>query len=152
MGVAVMRNPTEGERRSLAEPMRVLLVDDDAGLRAIVAEALRAEGSEVVEAANGAQAFDTVAAAMRMDPQRYFALVISDVQMPGCGGLELLGLLRLVRYRAPVILLSGLVDARLRARARRLGAAGILAKPFDVKILQMIVQGVITHPWWRADR
>lgn len=152
MSVAATKVSRERERRASTGPGRVLLVDDDDGLRAVVAEALRADGNEVIEAADGAAAFDAVAAAMTTESERDFDLVVSDVQMPGCGGLELLCLLRLARYRVPVILLSALVDARLRARARRLGAAGILAKPFDVKILQMIVQSLKARPWWRTDR
>jgi len=95
-------------------PLRVLVVDDDAGLRSELRQLLEEAGYEVVgEAGTGAQG---VARARADHPH----VVISDLRMPGdVGGLELAEQLR---GEVPVILLSAYDDAGLQARAREVSA------------------------------
>jgi FixJ family two-component response regulator len=59
------------------------------------------------------------------------ACVITDVQMPGMSGLELLSHLNATGNRTPVIILTGHPDEAVRAQALRSGAIGFLAKPCD---------------------
>jgi CheY-like chemotaxis protein len=99
---------------------RVLVVEDHAGLRELVRLFLRSAGHDVVAAGSGEQALMRLAAA-GVD------LVLSDVEMPGMSGLELV---RVVRRRWPgtgTLLMSA--SARHRTEASRLGVA-LVAKPF----------------------
>lgn len=93
--------------------IRVLLVDDDAGLRAELRLLLEDAGYVVVgEASDGA---DGVACARRDRPQ----VVISDLKMPGLNGL---GLAAELSGEIPVIILSAYDDEGLQAQARGVGA------------------------------
>ena len=101
-----------------AEPLaRVLVVDDDPGVRYTLREILEAEGLAVDEAADGA------AALARLD-QAFAPLVLTDLRMPGLDGLELL---RRLRERAPaprVVLITAHGSERTAVeamKARRLG-------------------------------
>jgi two-component system, OmpR family, response regulator len=94
--------------RAASERPRILVVDDDVKLRTRIAERMRVDGVEVVEAGDGAEAFEAVGYDLMAQPTRYFDLVISDLRMPK-GGLELLWALRFTDYQVPVLLLSGVV-------------------------------------------
>src|SRR5581483_8876230 len=102
---------------------RVLLVDDDAAMRALCALSLRAE-FEVVEAADGLQAFEQ---ARRCQPD----LVVSDLRLPGLDGFALAEALRHdEETRAvPIVFLSGETGVAERMRAYALGVAGFVMKP-----------------------
>jgi response regulator NasT len=92
---------------------RILLVDDDAGLRGELRQLLEDAGYDVVgEAADGVQG---IACARRERPE----VVISDLRMPGSGGLDLAVQLQ---GEFPVIILSAYDDARLQTQARDAGA------------------------------
>ncbi len=92
---------------------RILLVDDDAGLRGELRQLLEDAGYDVVaEAADGAEG---VARARTQAPH----VVISDLKMPGLGGLDLAAELH---GEIPVIILSAYDDAGLQAQAREAGA------------------------------
>lgn len=83
-------------------PPRVLLVEDEVLIRALMAEALRDAGCVVIEAARADEALSYVSAGAELD------LVFSDVRMPGdLDGLELARILGSLRPSLPVILTSG---------------------------------------------
>jgi response regulator NasT len=94
--------------------MRILVVDDDAGLRTELRQLLEEAGYQVVgEASTGAQG---VAEALAERPH----VVISDLRMPGgIGGLDLAAQLQ---GEVPVVILSAYDDPGLQARAREAGA------------------------------
>ena len=106
---------------------RVLVVDDMADTRRLVATALTREGFEVVQAENG-----QVALAMA-DDQRP-DLVLLDINMPGISGLDVMTALR-VRHGVPVILLTGRDEENDRVVGLELGADDYIVKPFYVKEL-----------------
>jgi CheY-like chemotaxis protein len=105
-------------------PVRVLVVEDELLIRLVIADALRDEGYEVVEAFNGDEAVDILKADASFD------VVVSDVRMPGSiDGLALLDFVRLNHAAMPVILASGhLAPADALAR----GAAEFLSKPYTM--------------------
>ena len=105
---------------------RVLIVDDDAGLRAFVRANLELEGYSVLEAGS---AEEGLALLDRELPD----LILLDVMMPHVDGWEML---RRVQDRhgvgsIPVVMFSGKVDERTMAEAKARGARGFLAKGFD---------------------
>lgn len=116
---------------------RVLLVEDDPEMRELMALTLRADGYEVREAADGAEALRVLGTSAAEGPER-IDLVVSDVRMPGCSGLEMLQRLRGAPSEIPVVLVTAFGDRETHARARRLGAA-LLDKPFDMDDLRALV-------------
>jgi CheY-like chemotaxis protein len=130
------RKAVSGRRRSAP---CVLLVDDDATIRLLCSVNLRALGIEVLEAADGSQAFEL---ARRERPD----LVLLDVSMPGLDGFEVAELVRRHRRtrRIPLMFLSG--EDGNDARARELGAIACLAKPFDpIALASLIAAAVNRH-------
>ncbi len=122
-------------------PTRIMLAEDDADLRRVLAMALRREGYDVVEARDGNHLRSYLGALLynkhRADP---VDLVITDVRMPGPSGVEMLEWLRGVVWSIPVIVITAFGDPVLHAEARRLGALAVLDKPFDVNELLALVR------------
>jgi DNA-binding response OmpR family regulator len=104
--------------------IRILLVEDDAPLRTVLADVLREDGYAVEEAADGRSAL----AALRPVPDA----VVLDLQLPDLDGPGFVRELRdhADRQRVPVLVLSGAAQAA--AAADRLGAAALVRKPFDL--------------------
>ena len=100
----------------------VLLVDDDASLRELLARILVAEGYQVVTAANGE---DALAIAQTLDGQ--LGLVVTDVRMPVMDGLELAAHLAHLKSSPPILFMSGYSAVQV--------SGPFLAKPFDITTL-----------------
>ena len=100
----------------------ILIVDDDAVTRTIVAKALKEAGYEVVEAVDG----EDGERALR---ERSFPIALVDIEMPKVDGLELLRRMRQVSPVTRTVIMSGYVDLSRAMRAMRLGAATIVTKP-----------------------
>jgi two-component system response regulator AtoC len=113
-------NDTEG-----ANPVpRILVVDDEEGVRSFLAEALEDAGHSVAQAGNG----DDAAERLQREP---FDLLITDLRMPGIHGLELVRRARAEHPALPVIVLTahGTVDSA--AEVMRLGAFDYVEKPIE---------------------
>jgi DNA-binding response OmpR family regulator len=122
---------------------RVLLADDDAEMRALLAYALRSDGYEVLEAADGGRLLVAITDAYEDGTGRdAFDLVISDVRMPIASGLAVLESLRKASWRTPVILMTAFGDELTRKRAESLGAV-LFDKPFDVDDLRTIALNLV---------
>jgi CheY-like chemotaxis protein len=115
----------------------LLLADDDALMRGLVATALRAAGYDVVEASSGHEALQSLAGPYEL------AGVVTDYQMPGATGLDVLTALQAAGGTTPVVLMSGAVDRGLSAEARRMGASDVFAKPFRLAALVASVQSLV---------
>lgn len=120
----------------------ILLAEDDAELRGLIAHALREAGHAIVEAGNGLELLDRIEAAIAWgEPARPpISLIISDVRMPGMTGVDVLGVLRCAYWATPVILMSAFADSMLRVEAYELGAAAVIAKPFAMEELLSAVR------------
>jgi len=106
----------------------VLMVEDDAALRQALIDTLRSAGITALGAADAE-------AALRMLETEEVALVISDVQMPGANGYELLSLVKRLRPDLPVVLMTAYGTVAQAVAAMREGATDYLVKPFDAKAL-----------------
>ena len=125
--------PTEG--------VRILLAEDDGEMRSLAAAALRSDGFEVVEVANGLQLLDFLAALLAGEPPALQAqLIVSDVRMPGVTGLSVLAGLHGAGVDVPVILITAFADEETRAAAERFGAFAVLDKPFEMAALRSLVR------------
>ena len=108
----------------------IFLADDDAAMRQMLASSLRSQGYQVDECEDGAQLLRRLQASQTGRPCP--RLVISDVQMPGATGLDVLHWLQRWLPSVPTILITAFGDARTHERANELGATLVLDKPFDL--------------------
>jgi CheY-like chemotaxis protein len=114
-------------QRSDTRP-RILVVDDDLGSRTLTAIVLTEAGYSPVSVPTVARAVERLAAA-DVD------VVLTDLLMPGVGGLELIRILRTWADAPPVVAMTGSDDDELVAAARELGAAAVLRKPVTIDAL-----------------
>lgn len=106
----------------------LLIVEDEPDLREILVFQFQRDGFKVLEAGNGKDAFE-IAKTQKVD------LVISDVQMQGGNGIELLNNMRDYNHELPVVLfITGFADVTIED-AFDMGAEAVFAKPFDRKVL-----------------
>jgi len=110
---------------------KILIVDDSDSVRTIARIALRERGYEVVEAANGQEALERLAAEDRVH------LVISDVNMPGMDGITLLKEVRRdPKFKfTPVIMLTTEAGQDKKDEGRAAGAKAWITKPFQPQLL-----------------
>jgi len=135
--------PDDMDEPGTGSPVRVLLADDDRDTREAVAEALRSDGYEVIEANNGWELLQYLAASEDSAPMPV-NLVISDVRMPGKSGLEVIAGFRWATGGStPFIVITGFGDSQTHAEARRLGAAAVLSKPFELDQLRTVMADVL---------
>lgn len=139
-----MQGPTCIDSGLPGPPKSVLLAEDDADLRALLADTLRSEGLSVTECPNGLALVEMLVSRLEQGEPR-FDLVVSDVRMPGVTGLSVLeGLSDWEELRnLPMILITAFGDPRLHALARKFGALSLLEKPFEMTTLIHVVRSVI---------
>jgi CheY-like chemotaxis protein len=109
----------------------VLVIDDDEEHRTLVREILVRAGHRVEEAADGAQG-------LRLFGQRRPDVVVTDINMPGIDGHEVITALRVQHPKVPIIAVSGggaVEKDELLLRAASLGAAEVITKPFEFRQL-----------------
>ena len=114
---------------------RVLVVDDDATVREVVVDYLRAAGHDVDEAVDGEGALDAV----RDQPAD---LVVLDVMMPGIDGLEVCRRLRRLSD-VPIVLLTALGNEQDRVVGLEIGADDYVTKPFSPRELVLRVDSIL---------
>jgi len=124
-----------------AKPSRtVLIVDDDASLRAAVAVNVQVGGYDVIEAGDGEEALEQLRLSDDID------LVICDIVMPKMNGADFLEKARAIRPHLPFIMITGYSGNELMGKALRNGAYTVLSKPFDPRALLTIMGRAITSP------
>ncbi len=118
---------------------RVLLAEDDAQVRAFMAEALAFLGFEVVAAEDGEQAL-AKSRGVAVD------IVLTDHRMPGLDGLGLVQALRGNGFAGRIYVASGVLSPAERAEYRSLGVDGIASKPMALAELNGLLRGRIVMP------
>ena len=121
--------------QTAGKPDRILLVDDEPGIRDVLAQYLRGEGFDVSEAGDGAAALDRV----RSDSPD---LVILDLNLPRMSGVEVFRQLR-ASGDIPVIMLTARVDEVDRVVGLELGADDYVGKPFSPREVVARVKTVL---------
>jgi CheY-like chemotaxis protein len=115
----------------------VLVVDDDDSIREFVSVALTDEGYDVLTAADGAEALETVR-------RRMPGVILLDMRMPVMDGWEFSRAYRASpEPHAPIVVVTAARD--VEDRARQIEADGYLAKPFDLDDLLAIVKRFTGH-------
>ena len=105
------------------EQNKILIVDDDGSMRHMLSLILKREGYEVQAVGKGSEALDLVAS-------ESYDFILSDVVMPGMGGLELLLALKEKKVEATVIMMSAYGNLGTAVEAMKRGAYDYISKPF----------------------
>lgn len=122
----------------MTEPAQILVVDDEDLARKGVQRILSRAGYVVTEAASAQQALE----ALR---QQRFDLVLTDLQMPGMDGFELLQALKQRGSQLPVVMLTGYGSMETVLQALRRGVNDFLTKPYQPDELLAVVEREVTR-------
>ncbi len=115
---------------------KVLIVDDEEDVRLFLADFISERDFVVDTAASGEQALE------RFDRQPY-DIVLLDIMMTGMDGLECLEKLKKEYPDTTVIMITALKDETRMARAKKLGAADYIVKPFSLNYLETELEKII---------
>jgi DNA-binding response OmpR family regulator len=129
------------ERRTRLCP-RVLVAEDDAQMRRLVADVLLKDGYDVEELADGKELLlRVVEAFLPHHPHRGVDVVVTDMQMPFCSGLDVLKKLRVAQRATPVLVMTAFGEEGLRRHVGELGGM-LLDKPFTPQALRAAVRAL----------
>ena len=127
--------PVEESRPEDSDPWEILVVDDDEDVRELLVEFFRGRGSAVASASDGRAAVD----ALQRSAGRY-GLVLTDINMPGADGFQVLMAARAANAAAYVVMITGYASLDSAVRAVKLGAQDYLAKPFTLGQIEVVAQ------------
>jgi DNA-binding NtrC family response regulator len=116
--------------------IKILVVDDEAEIRSLLAAVLQNKGYEVVTAEDGAAALQAVS---RERP----AVILMDLSMPRMNGMDALPEIKRLDAEVPVIICTAHADLATAVRAMKLGAYDYLTKPFDVELLILTLERAV---------
>jgi two-component system NtrC family response regulator len=123
--------------RDAADRTRILVVDDDSEMRALLKDVLGDAGYAVNGVANGAEAL------IRLRTESFAAIVL-DKNMPGLSGLDLLPGLRTICPETPVIMITAFGDVGTYVDAMEKGAFEYVFKPFRMEELLRVLGRAVT--------
>ncbi|NWQ40950.1 response regulator [Bacillus sp. EB106-08-02-XG196] len=112
---------------------KILIVDDQFGIRILLNEVFSKEGYQTFQAANGIQALDIVT---KHDPD----LVLLDMKIPGMDGIEILKRMKVIDPDIRVIIMTAYGELDMIQEAKDLGAITHFAKPFDIDDIRAAVR------------
>ncbi len=122
----------------------ILIVDDEAGVRASLAGVLRDEGYQVDTVESGEACLAQVS-------RRAYDLLLLDIWLPGCDGLETLERLRARGVEAEVIMISGHGSIENAVRATKLGAFDFIEKPLSLDKTMLAVRNALRQRELEAE-
>lgn len=118
----MVRRFKEGD---LTVKKKLLIVDDQFGIRVLLSEVFEEDGYIIFQASNGVQALKIL---QEENPD----LVLLDMKIPGMDGLEILRKMREMKMETNVIMMTAYGELEMINEAKRLGALTHFAKPFDI--------------------
>mgnify|MGYP005834148695 CR=1 FL=1 len=116
----------------MKESKKVLVVDDQQGIRHLLSSVVEEVGGKAYTAQNGLEAVEIV---RKVRPH----LVFMDVKMPVMGGLEALGVIREIAPETEVVMMTAYISEEVIRRAEEKGALCCLVKPFEVEDIKRII-------------
>jgi CheY-like chemotaxis protein len=121
------------------QTIRVLVADDDADMRTLMATVLRMPTYEVVLCG------DAESALVRANDKKPYDVIVSDFMLPGMSGLELIQRLRSNPRTAkvPILMISAHTNYGMEDRAKAAGANHFLNKPFTLSQLRSALSGIL---------
>jgi len=129
--------------------LRILLAEDDLEMRRMLSWYLQKKGCNVTACKDGNDLMRHLGLPVPLEDFQGFDLIISDIRMPGATGLQVLEAAKEFDDFPPIILITAFPDKQTLDLAKRLGAAAILSKPFDMddlltEISQIFPLGLIS--------
>ncbi|HSH24372.1 MAG TPA: response regulator [Massilibacterium sp.] len=112
---------------------KVLIVDDQFGIRMLLHEVFQQEEIDTFQAANGVQAIECV---QNEKPD----LILLDMKIPGMDGLEILKRVKEIEPNVVVIMMTAYGELNLIEKAKKLGAIMHFSKPFDINEVRLTVK------------
>ncbi len=119
--------------------MRLLIAEDDAALSSFLRRGLSQDPLEQVEVEIAADGELAIESFLRQEPD----LLLLDLDLPGCSGLEVLELVRRMSPLCPVLVLSGRAETQTRIACLELGADDCMLKPFSLAELRARCRGLL---------
>ena len=116
---------------------RVLIVEDDEEMRVLLSDVIEEEGYMTDSVDNGSEAF-------RKLVKESFALIITDIRMPGLTGLEILPGLKKLQPEAPVIVITAFGSEEVQRKAFEKGANAYLEKPIHLQKLRRLIHDMVS--------
>lgn len=118
---------------------RILVIDDEAGMRQVIAKVLVPHGHAMLTAEDGAQGIEIC---REEDPD----LILADIRLPDMDAADLLSSVRSIKPSIPVIILSGFGDVEAAVELVRKGAYDYISKPFKVDSMLELVTKALKNP------
>lgn len=115
---------------------RILIVDDEEGVRTVLADLFSGLGWQSTVASDGKEALDK---ALKND----YDLAILDLSLPGVDGIELLRTVKDAKPEIPVVIITGYASLDTAVRAMKLGAYDYITKPFNLDDVQLVAERAI---------
>lgn len=136
MGPVHLILTTNSEKRM---PHKILIVEDDLGIRETLVDLVQVLGFDSIEASNGQQALDLL---QRIRPN----IILSDIMMPVMDGIRFLKILKRDEHfcTIPVIILTARTELEERLESYKYGADGYLTKPFNMTELAYLISNQIS--------
>jgi len=128
-------------------PEKVLLIDDDQDFLAIMAERLTIRDIDVTTVSSAKEAISMV-------ERTSYDTIILDLQMPEMDGMQVLERLKTINPDLQIILLTGHATVAKGVQAMKLGAADVMEKPVDIRLLTEKIKTPPTKKssWWKGWR
>jgi two-component system phosphate regulon response regulator PhoB len=125
----------------------VVVAEDDDELRELLVGALSGEGRQLVEVEDGSELLDYLEFIAARGVQATLPdLILTDVQMPGANGLDVVSWARARGVTCPFVILSGFADDRLRAAALVVGKTQVLSKPQSLAAIRAAADRALALP------
>ncbi len=116
--------------------IRVLVIDDDEDMRSLLRELLEEDGLKTECSGNGYEALQVLT-------KRPFDLIITDVEMRGLTGLDILPEIKKLRPGVSIIVMSSFAGTEVRRRSLEKGASAYLEKPVHMKKLKALIHEML---------
>ena len=112
---------------------KLLLIDDEEGIRKVLSISLKSDGYDVATAANGQQGID-------LFQKEFFPIVLTDIKMPGMDGIEVLRRIKEINPEVEVIVITGHGDMESAIQSLHLGASDFITKPVSDQLLSIALK------------
>jgi two-component system nitrogen regulation response regulator GlnG len=119
------------------------IADDDPEMVDVIVSQLHKRGFETVTFLDGDAIAEEIWRMIEEGGLEPPDVVVTDVSMPGSNGLDIVAMLQRAERHIPTIVITGNASSELRSEARRVGAADVFVKPFDVRKLASAIAASI---------
>lgn len=124
------------EKENLTPKEKILIVDDEEIMRNFLLDVFMDEGYNLDSAADGEEALEKIS-------KNKYQLIITDIQMPGVDGTEVLKKAKESSPETEVIVITGYASPQTKQECQRLGAAYYIAKPFQINQIRAVVHKLV---------